>query len=71
MVDGDFVVYRGEVVGLSYAMRDERGVVYAFWEIALVAGEEKYMVEIEVTGFEDTHNLNTFYGFTVKGDCGG
>ena len=29
------------------------------------------MVEIEVSGFEHTHNLNTFGGFTMEGNRGG
>ena len=29
------------------------------------------MVEIEVAGFEHTHHLNTFRGFTMEGNRGG
>ena len=29
------------------------------------------MVEVEVAGLEDAHNLNAFEGFAVEGDGGG
>jgi hypothetical protein len=52
-------------------MGQERGVVDACWEVALIAREQEDVVEIEVTSFEDSHNLYAFDGFTVEGDCGG
>ena len=71
LIDGDLVIDGGEPVGLADGVRDERGVVDAAGHVALVAGEEQHVVEVEVAGLEDSHHLYALGRFAVEGDGGG
>ena len=68
LVDSHFVVDGGQSVGLADGVGDERGVVDAAGHVALVAGEQQHVVEVEVAGLKHTHDLNTFGGLAVEGD---
>ena len=69
-VDGHLIVDGGQAVGLTDGVGDERGVVDAARHVALVAGEEQHVVEVEVAGLEYTHDLDALGGFAVEGDGG-
>ena len=71
LVDGYLLVDGGESVGLADGIGDERGVVDASRHIALVAGEQQHVVEVEVTRLEHAHHLDALGGLTVEGDGGG
>ena len=70
LVDGYLVIDGGEPVGLADGVGDERGVVDASRHVALVAGEQQHVVEVEVTRLEHTHHLDAFGWFSVEGDRG-
>ena len=61
MIDG------GQTVGLTETVGNEGGIVDALGEVAFVAGEQQHMVEVEVTGLENAHDLYAFDGFAVEG----
>jgi hypothetical protein len=67
-VDSHLVIDGSESVGLADAIGDEGGVVDAAGHIAVITGEQQYVVEVEVTRFEYTHDLDTFGGFSVEGN---
>ena len=69
--DSHLVLYRGKSIRLAQRVRDERRVVYPFWQFTLVARENQDMVEVEVSGFEYTHHLYSFCRFTVERNRGG
>ena len=71
LIDCYLVVDGGETVGFADSVGDERGVVDAAWHVALVAGEQQYMREVEIAGFEHTHHLDALGGLSVEGDAGG
>ena len=66
-IDGYLVVDGCEAIGLADAVWDERGIADALGEVALIAGEQQYMVEVDVACLKDAHDLDAFNGFTVKG----
>ena len=70
-IDGHLVVNSGETVGFSDTVGYERGVVEPLWEVTFIAGEQKYMFEIDVTRFQYTHYLDAFDWFPVEGYTGG
>ena len=65
-IDGHLVVDSGEPVGMAYGIGDERGVVDAFGQVALVGREQQHVVEVEVAGFEHAHHLYAHHGFAVE-----
>ena len=69
--DGHLMVYRGQPVGLAYAVGYERRVVDTFGHVALIAGEEQHVAEVQVARLEHAHHLQPFGRFTVEGDRGG
>ena len=70
LIDGYLVIDGGEAIGLADGVGDKRGIVDATGHVALVAGEQQHVVEVEVARFEHTHHLQTFGGFAVEGDRG-
>ena len=70
LVDGHLMVDGGEAVGFADGVGDERGIVDALGHVAFIAREQQHVVEVEVTGFEHTHHLQAFGGFSVEGDGG-
>ena len=69
-VDGDLVFYGRQFVSMAQTMGNERRVVDAFRHVALVAGEQQHVVEVEVARFQHAHDLKTFGRFAVEGDAG-
>ena len=69
--DSHFVVYRGKSVSLAQRIRNERRVVDAFGKISLAGRKHDDMIEIKIACFENSHNLNTFGGLTMKRNSGG
>ena len=70
LIDGYLVIDGGEAVGLADGVGDKRGIVDATGHVALVAGEQQHVVEVEVAGFEHAHHLQPFGGFAMEGDRG-
>ena len=66
LVNGHLVIDRCQTVGLAYGVRYERGVVDTTGHVALVAGEQQHVVEVEVTRFKYTHELDALSRFAVK-----
>ena len=71
LIDGHLVIDGSEAVCLADGVGDERGVVDTAWHVALVAGEQQYVVEVEVAGLEHTHDLDAFSWFAVEWNRGG
>ena len=71
LVDGYLVVDGGQSVSFTDGVGDERSVVDATGHVTLVAGEQQHVVEIKVTRFEHTHDLDTLCRLAVEGDRGG
>ena len=69
-IDADLVFDGSEFVGVTDAVGDEGTVVDTSWHIALVAGQQQHMVEVEVAGLEYPHHLDPFCRFAMKGDAG-
>ena len=47
-------------------MGDEGGVIDTFWQVAFRAGEQEYMIEVEITRFQYAHDLYAPGRFTVE-----
>ena len=69
-VDGHLVFDGCQFVGVAQTVGNERRVVDAFRHVALVAGEQQHVVEVEVARLQHAHDLKTFGGLTVEGDAG-
>ena len=69
-VDANLILDSGQFVGLADAVRNERAVVDAPRHVALVAGEQQDVVEVDVARLEHTHHLDALDGLAVEGDAG-
>ena len=56
-VDSHFVVDGGESEGFTDAVGDKRGVADATRHVTLVGREQQDVVEVEVSGLQNPHNL--------------
>ena len=69
-VDAYLVFYRCQFVGLAYAVRNKRAVVDAARHVALIAGQQQHMVEVQVARLQHTHHLQPLSRLAVEGNAG-
>ena len=62
MVDG------GQAVGFPDAVGDEGCIVDALGQVAFIAGKQQHMLKVEITRFQNAHDLDAFDGFSVEGN---
>ena len=68
-IDTFVVLGRGQAVCCSQTVRDKRrGRGTITWEVIVVHREDYHIIEIEVTRFENTHNLHTVQRLTLERD---
>ena len=70
-VDGYLVVNGSQPISFSDGIGDERGVVYATWQVALIARENQQMLEVQTAGLQYAHDLNALGGFSMEGNGSG
>ncbi len=52
-----FMVYGGQPISFADTIGYEGSVVHSFRKITFIAGKQQDMVEIQITGFQHTHDL--------------
>ena len=65
------ILHRGQTIRLSYAVRNERSVIHALWDVAFIGREYEHMVKVEQTSLQYAHYLNAHYRFTMERHVGG
>lgn len=69
--DRNLVVDGGQAIRLADGIRDERCVAHSLRDVAFIARQYKDVLEVEVSSFEYTHDLDAFGWLAMERNRGG